>query len=111
MERRTPATVAAANYLKTLVNLFDGDWHLALASYNGGPGRMQKAIKRVHESTADAVSKAFDAAIHAKREADEAAIASQKKAFDVAMRAKREADEAVARAASRAIDENEEWGQ
>jgi membrane-bound lytic murein transglycosylase D len=48
-ERSDPekATVAAANYLKTLANLFDGDWHLALASYNGGPGRLQKAIKRV----------------------------------------------------------------
>jgi membrane-bound lytic murein transglycosylase D len=47
-ERSDPekATVAAANYLKTLANLFDGDWHLALASYNGGPGRLQKAIKR-----------------------------------------------------------------
>jgi membrane-bound lytic murein transglycosylase D len=51
-ERSDPekATVAAANYLKTLVNLFDGDWHLALASYNGGPGRLQKAIKRVGQS-------------------------------------------------------------
>jgi membrane-bound lytic murein transglycosylase D len=48
-ERSDPqkATVAAANYLKTLANLFGGDWHLALASYNGGPGRLQKAIKRV----------------------------------------------------------------
>ena len=46
-ERSDPekATVAAAKYLTTLVKLFDGDWHLALASYNGGPGRLQHAIK------------------------------------------------------------------
>ena len=25
--------------------MFD-DWHLAMASYNGGPGRMQRAVKR-----------------------------------------------------------------
>jgi membrane-bound lytic murein transglycosylase D len=47
-ERSDPekATAAAAKYLNTLVRMFDGDWHLALASYNGGPGRVQRAMKR-----------------------------------------------------------------
>ncbi len=47
-ERSDPekATRAAARYLKTLNSMFDGDWHLALASYNGGPGRVQRAMKR-----------------------------------------------------------------
>ena len=47
-ERSDPekATMAAARYLSTLAKLFDGDWHLALASYNGGPGRLQRAMKR-----------------------------------------------------------------
>ncbi len=46
-ERADPekATVAAAKYLKTLYGMF-GDWHLAMASYNGGPGRVQRAVKR-----------------------------------------------------------------
>lgn len=46
-ERADPekATVAAAKYLKTLYGMFD-DWHLAMASYNGGPGRVQRAMKR-----------------------------------------------------------------
>jgi membrane-bound lytic murein transglycosylase D len=46
-ERADPekATRAAARYLKTLYGMF-GDWNLALASYNGGPGRVQKAMKR-----------------------------------------------------------------
>lgn len=49
-ERSDPekATLAAAKYLKTLSKMFDGDWHLALASYNGGPGRVQRALKRYH---------------------------------------------------------------
>jgi membrane-bound lytic murein transglycosylase D len=47
-ERSDPekATVAAAKYLTTLAKMFDGDWHLAMASYNGGPGRVQRALKR-----------------------------------------------------------------
>lgn len=47
-ERSDPekATFAAAKYLKSLCSIFNGDWHLALASYNGGPGRVQKALTR-----------------------------------------------------------------
>ncbi len=47
-ERSDPekATVAAAHYLKTLSDMFDGDWNLVLAAYNGGPGRVSRAMKR-----------------------------------------------------------------
>lgn len=39
------STRAAYEYLSSLYNQF-GSWELALASYNGGPGRVQQAINR-----------------------------------------------------------------
>ncbi|MDY7396468.1 transglycosylase SLT domain-containing protein [Aureibaculum sp. 2210JD6-5] len=46
-ERNDPlrATEAACNYLKDLYERF-GDWDLALAAYNSGPGNVNKAIRR-----------------------------------------------------------------
>lgn len=39
------STDAACRYLKYLFNMF-GDWQVALAAYNGGPGTVRKAIAR-----------------------------------------------------------------
>jgi membrane-bound lytic murein transglycosylase D len=46
-ERRDPikSTEAAVRYLKDLYGIY-GDWHLAIAAYNCGPGNVNKAIHR-----------------------------------------------------------------
>jgi len=46
-ERSDPirSTTAAAQYLSKLYKLY-GDWDLALAAYNSGPGNVNKAIRR-----------------------------------------------------------------
>jgi len=38
------STKAAVKYLKNLNEFFEGDWLLAIAAYNAGPGRVQNAI-------------------------------------------------------------------
>lgn len=40
------ATIAALDYLERLAKRFDGDWLLALASYNSGEGRVSRAVKK-----------------------------------------------------------------
>ncbi len=49
-ERLDPykATRAAADYLAELYDLFQ-DWHLAIASYNAGPGKMSRALEGTGE--------------------------------------------------------------
>jgi membrane-bound lytic murein transglycosylase D len=46
-ERHDPikSTVAACEYLKFLYKMF-GDWQMVLAAYNGGPGTLNRAIRR-----------------------------------------------------------------
>lgn len=76
-ERRDPvkATHAAARFLKDLYKEF-GDWELAMAAYNGGPGRVRGTIRkqgtsdfwkmRLKRQTMDYVPLIYAAAIIAK---------------------------------------------
>lgn len=50
-ERRDPikSTEAAVQYFKRLYGYF-GDWHLALASYNCGEGRVRRTMKKLEQS-------------------------------------------------------------
>ncbi len=68
------STHAAINYLDSLARQFDGDWELALASYNAGPGKIRSAVRynkkrkrptdfwhltRIRKETRDYVPKMF----------------------------------------------------
>jgi len=40
------STRAAARYLKSLNAQFDGEWYLAVAAYNAGPGKIRTAVRK-----------------------------------------------------------------
>lgn len=45
------ATRAALDYFRFLFDKFDNDWELALAAYNGGQNRLDRALKRYRGSS------------------------------------------------------------
>jgi membrane-bound lytic murein transglycosylase D len=51
-ERQDPvkSTLLAARYLKQLYGIY-GDWHLVIAAYNCGPGRINRALRLSGKST------------------------------------------------------------
>lgn len=57
-ERRDPikSTVAAARYLRDLYDLF-GTWPLAMAAYNAGEGKVQRALHKIQGKTFWDISK------------------------------------------------------
>ena len=57
-ERSDPvkSTIAALTFLKDLYGRY-GDWKLAIAAYNCGPGRVNKAIKRSGNSNFEGIKK------------------------------------------------------
>ncbi len=52
-DRRDPykSTIAACNYLSELNDLFDGDWRMAWAAYNTGPGRVRRSMKKANSDS------------------------------------------------------------
>ncbi len=51
VHQEAPSTEAAARYLRWLGGRFDGDWHLALAAYNCGVGRVERIVREVEAET------------------------------------------------------------
>ena len=51
VEDPAASTEAAARYLRQLARMFDGDYQLALAAYNAGPGRVRRLMRAHEEET------------------------------------------------------------
>ena len=55
-----PSAQGAARYLKRLHTQF-GDWRLALAAYNAGPGKVQRLLERKQTRSFDGIATALPA--------------------------------------------------